>query len=635
MRFLLLCLVGQISILAASSPETAPADAKVSPDSLLQTLPGTLEEGKWSGYYQALRQTLCQSADNGPRQRWPYNLDAILQTPKLVLFLEQARFIRSCHPDVLEAFADSDSKREFLQWLLGQPQILKMFNDTVAPEDKLPDALNIWQQIWNEDKQSADRFAALAIACALVFDEPMSIDPRVLGSANQSSQSAADSMEVNALARFRFYRQSELHGALRNKVSTQLPWELLWVVDAPVPESELAWAQSRVNYPRSAWGQAYDDIRYRMDMVTANIIPWKTYTLAEIKKEGGICGDRAYFASISAKANGIPAMSFVGEGQRGWHAWFGFNASGSRWKLAGRYEGDSYSSGTTLDPQRRVAFTEQKILELTDPAQHTDLFLRGTQLYELAVLLKENGRMELATFACEKALQAAPKNLQAWWMRLDFMEQANVPSKEWLAEVARVRTIFHKFPDIVLRLNERELAYTANQKGSADTVRVARLQSARMLRRDADRTDLFLQLAFKSADVARQSGQPEAEGRIYRDALKDKGGEQMAFTAIAERYYQWGKANGKGPSVLREILSFHDRNFHEGDDLFRQEAYFDTLNFLAKLCEDAGLKAQQQSMERRLAKFAKAQRDLAKQNPEQRKQSRHTSRKEQQDPGQN
>jgi hypothetical protein len=39
----------------------------------------------------------------------------------------------------------------------------------------------------------------------------------------------------------------------------------MWVVDAPVPESELVWAQKNVNFSRRDWGKAYGHIRYRMD----------------------------------------------------------------------------------------------------------------------------------------------------------------------------------------------------------------------------------------------------------------------------------------------------------------------------------------------------------------------------------
>ena len=80
--------------------------------------------------------------------------------------------------------------------------------------------------------------------------------------------------------------------------------------------------------------------------------PHGRYRLPEIARRGGICADRAYFASRIAKAHGIPSILFLGQGRNGMHAWVGFREGPGRWnnKVA-RYQGDSLPMGIALDPQ--------------------------------------------------------------------------------------------------------------------------------------------------------------------------------------------------------------------------------------------------------------------------------------------
>ena len=186
---------------------------------------------------------------------------------------------------------------------------------------------------------------ALALAVAVDFDEPVSIDPAVFGQ-TAGSASSPDATYVDPVERYRFYRDADTQNKLKVTLSDMQPYELAWVVDAPVPGSELVWAQDHADYGRGDWGQAYFSIQYRMDRATARTDIYDEYTLAEIKKKGGICMDQAYYASITAKANGIPAMAIDGEGDSGGHAWVQWEASRNGWSVAGRYS-EHFAAGTT------------------------------------------------------------------------------------------------------------------------------------------------------------------------------------------------------------------------------------------------------------------------------------------------
>lgn len=370
----------------------------------------------------------------------------------------------------------------------------------------------------------------------------------------------------------------------------------MWAVDAPVPENELTWVQKDVNFSRREWGKAYGHIRYRMDRATQGVNPYKAYTFAEIEKEGGICGDQAYFAAMTAKANGIPAMVIGGEGDRGGHAWFGYGIARNDWNLnTGRYA-DNYAAGTTRDPQTGRTIKEHELRQLTDPARRTANYEKSEKL----PLLNDSGKRDLATIAYDGALKAAPKNYDAWVAKLDNLAAAKVPADHWLRDSARMRTTFREFSDMVQEIDKREVAYVA-ANGDADGARkLVHRQTARMEFKDNERIDLILDSVFREADLASKYGNAEAVGRIYRDALRDKGEEVVAFKKIAGRYYVWGKANSTGADVTKDLVAYFDRKHDEPtSDVFAIGAFRGVLKTLSGMAKEQKLETLERRLERR------------------------------------
>jgi hypothetical protein len=565
--------------------------------------------GDWSRHFDALQNILIVAASPGSATQRGQNLERIvaLGTPGLVL--EQAHFIRRVGAGTLKTFCAEPENREFLAWLLARPAILTAFNRALCPEDKAGDALAQWRLIWSDDAASREPLAALAIACALVFDEPVKINARVFGidkkSESLSDDGAAAPKQAAALTRFRFYRDSARKGALKTPLAEMSPWELMWVVDAPVPESELVWAQKNVNFSRRDWGKAYGHIRYRMDKATQGVNPYQAYTLAEIEKEGGVCADQAYFAAMTAKANGIPAMVISGEGDRGAHAWVGYESGRNEWNLTtGRYAGDSYAAGTTSHPQTRARIKEHELKQLTDPVRRTAGWQKSESLLAFAALASDPAHRDLAAAASDAALQAAPRNFDAWTARLDRLAAQKPPTAEWLKESARMRTIFREYSDLVQRIDQREADYLAATGDTAAARKLVSLQTARMERKDAGRTDLILDSVAREAELAGRTGGPAAVGRVYRDALKSKGEEVVGFKKIAAQYYDWGRANGQGPATVRDLVSFFDRHHTEPTrDTFAMGAFRGVLRQLTAMAQEQGQTDLQRRLERREAKM--------------------------------
>ena len=564
--------------------------------------------GNWERHFTQLKTALATAAGTGPWQQRPQNLDRLIGLGTPALATEQARFIRAVGPAALSTFGKVDRSRDFLNWLLVRPAVLAAFNDTIAPQDQAADALAAWRTIWFDDEAGRETFANLAIACALVFDQPVRISANVYGFGPTTESSGGPAKEVSALSRYRFYRDSAKKGALKVPLAEMTAWELVWVVDAPVPESELVWAQQHANFSRREWGKAYGHIRYRMDRATQGVNPYKAYTFAEIEKEGGICGDQAYFAAMTAKANGIPAMVIGGEGDRGGHAWIGFEVARGEWKLdVGRY-GDNYAAGTTRDPQTGRTIKEHELRQFTEPARRTAGYAKSEKLLALATLLADAGQRDLATLATDTALALAPKNFAAWTTKLDRLAAAKVPTADWLRESARMRTVFREYSDLVQAIDKREADYLAANGSSAAARQAVHVQTGRMERKDGERSDLILDSVFREVEMAEQAGDAEKGGRILRDALREKGHEVVPFKKIAGRYYEWAKTHTKGPETVRELISFFDRK-HDAPttDTFAMGAYRGVLGMLIKMAQEQSLGPQQRQLERREEKLKELQ----------------------------
>lgn len=584
---------------------------------LLRAVDWAASNASWQLHLEALKRFFTETVQSGGKLQWGRNLDLILEGPNLALALQQMQFIRSVGVNVLDELCSSPEQRNFLLWLMNEHDVLQKFNATLLPQDNAGYALSHWYNIWQATAPEArNPSASLAIACALVFDEPITISPSVLGLSEsagsaESQEGSKPPVEVAALQRFRFFWERFQKGGLRTPIDKMEPWELVWVVDAPVPESELLWAQKYVNYPRRDWGKAYGSIRYRMDRATQGVNPYTAYTLEQIAKEGGTCGDQAYFAAISAKANGIPAMIIGGEGNRGGHAWFGFEVNRGKWDLTvGRYN-DSYAAGSTIDPQTRQSIKEHELHQRIDPDYRTEAHARSVAMVCFASVFHEQNQNALASFACEKALVLSPKNLAAWWLRLDLLEASNSEAKAWRDEVAKMRTLFRSFADVVQQINERESKYVMSRSGLAEAQKLLNQQKRKLGRTERD--DLFVETLNKQVQLAMEAQKPELAQTLFKDALRRKGPELVNFKTIAQLYYEWGKQRSMGPETVRDLIGFFDRaQVLSHEDVFAMESYLEALSMLASFCGEQGLDTQARSLERRESKLKKEIERLSK-----------------------
>ena len=122
-----------------------------------------------------------------------------------------------------------------------------------------------------------------------------------------------------------------------------------------------------------------------------------------------------------------------------------------------------------------------------------------------------------------------------------------------------------------------------------------------------------METIFRETDLAEATGEAEKIGRIYREAMRDKGAEMVAFKKIAKRYYAWGKKNDKGQTTVRDILSsFEQKHKEPTGDVFSIGAYRGALGELISMVKEQGMATQEHSLERREAKLKALQEKLGK-----------------------
>ena len=253
-----------------------------------------------------------------------------------------------------------DSLKDIFIEVGKNASLQKVFLKALHPNDKQDVALEIFLSIAKEHTNSIKKYGALAVAYAVVFDQPF---PRNWPHHQVSSKDVPVDPSFPS-QRFGEMVQAHLARKLEYDPSQLSVTELKFVVDHRLPASELEWVRESVKFRRSSFGKVFSSIEYDRPRLEGAVFRWPygDYSLASIQEKGGICVDQAYFSSMSGKAKGIPTLTFVGQGSGGGHAWFGFLKNPGRWETdCGRYENQNYPVGNAIDPQSWKLITDDEL----------------------------------------------------------------------------------------------------------------------------------------------------------------------------------------------------------------------------------------------------------------------------------
>jgi tetratricopeptide (TPR) repeat protein len=359
----------------------------------------------------------------------------------------------------------------------------------------------------------------------------------------------------------------------------------------------LEWARKHARYSRSEWGQAYSSIRYRMDMAMNHKSIYEKYTLAEIRQKGGICGDQAYFASVTAKASGVPAMIITGWGDRGPHAWFGYEATARDWNLkSGRYPGDKYPAGQTIDPQTRQKIKEPMLELLTDPQRRQAPWKTATRLVWLAEILNKHGQPQEAREALETAVAVSSRHLVAWQALCNTLKQAEAPPVKMQEQFRVMRTTFARYPDVLATINELEIGVLKSGTNTTALTEAAKRQFRDLQSHGLERTDLQIENIKKQAALLVNAGKIDDADKVYRRGFQDQSRSIGWFRNLFPSYVEFARANQRLKEAAKFLSTELRRLPQPGGDPFAQKNYAQTERDLAVVFEETGQKSTANSL---------------------------------------
>ncbi|HEY5791831.1 MAG TPA: hypothetical protein VIS74_00940 [Chthoniobacterales bacterium] len=421
------------------------------------------------------------------------------------------------------------------------------FLPNLAREDDAAAVLKILQELWQADPARFWQYFRLAIALALVFDQPPPADwPH-----DQTNSAALPQAAMPPAEAFAFWIESDKTGKLYADPKTLGVDQLKFMVDVFLPASELRWAQKNARFPRANFGKAFSSITYDYSRTRTRQYDWphESYSLEEIRKQGGICVDQAYFAAIAGKANGLPTLFFSGQGTSGGHAWFGYLKGANRWELdCGRYENQNYAVGEALDPQTWQPINDAELDYLSKPSQRGDAFRQSQIDLGMARLYQENQQPDKALAAVNSAIALAPENVAAWKERTSLL---NDPS----AQKAHFEKALNQFPANreVRVFFQKELADWHRRQGDAATAEEWERKIISQNR--SGRSDLSIAAAaggLAALVEARKMDEAMKEYRSLLGRLGRKGGGNFYYEIVApftESLIKAGDSQGAGRAL--------------------------------------------------------------------------------------
>jgi hypothetical protein len=444
------------------------------------------------------------------------------------------KLFESRHAEVI-ARAYGDDRDRVTAWLIAHPDIKEDFYTALDEQhDKLEQALGLFKEIWRRFPKQTEKLPQLTIATAVTWDDaPADVyDYRVH---QERTHSIMPGKMLAALDNFQYVVDNE--AAMEGRIKI-LPWEfLIFVIDHRTPLAERGWAQGYYKSTRGRVHSWHQDVPYDYDMLeaeqnkgTSELRPHlqgKEYTLANIRKFGGVCAMQADFAARVAKSVGIPAVYCFGpSAHRGLHAWWMYvqilqgNGNQIRFNLLsdGRFSGkDLFYTGEVVDPHTGQHMLDRDMerrlwvvgRDLTGKRQ-AELLMRAYSW--LGERLGWNVRTRLAYL--DRTLQVSRYNEDAWTEFGRLVRDGDLQADQKqvvLAHLASLSKTFAAYPDFVRKLLD-DLVAVQPDPGE----RIKLYEHAVKLFESGGRADLACNARLQITDLLcdQKKWKPAAQGLI-------------------------------------------------------------------------------------------------------------------------
>lgn len=463
----------------------------------------------------------------------------------------------------------------FINWLFGDEQRCTAFLEQIDPQhDQISAVIAILSELYQLEQSDPDAFFPLMLAISVVWDSPR---PPLHAQIAPSSLLRPDARPAGLYAYFRELYASPRASIPLRELSVNA---LTYVVDAPVPKSELEWFREKVR-PRR-WENVFNSIAYDHARAQLSFYVWNQgpYSGANIQNKGGICVDQAYFTTMAARAHGIPALFFAGEGSGGGHAWLAAMQRNGNWEMdIGRFRGGGFTTGHARDPQRGLEISDHMLAYTCSRALQGNRNSKADELTRSAVVLYAAKYRQAAIGAAERATQTQASHLAAWQLREQW---AKPNSNEQLVILEQCAQALKAYPDIVAAMRLRQAAIFRAQNRHQQAERLLKALPAKVERRD----DLSRAVGIDQVDAALAQNKPREARTLLEQLLTRQRNEGAKVFPLIEAYLNLTRESEQTQEALRFLKRYlpslqrhsdknldRDPRFHRVFDQFLYQAY--------------------------------------------------------------
>jgi len=392
-------------------------------------------------------------------------------------------------------------------------ELRRFFLENLDPKDNREAAIRILIRLQNEAPVEVRELPALAVALALVFDQPFPDNwPH-----KQTGNATIPKEDVDVVVRMKDAVEQQHKGVYLTNLKDFKVSELKFIINHLLIRSEMEWAQKTIHNSLTNFKNIYKGIRYdysRVKLPPQPNWPRATYTLEQIRSNGGICVDQAYFTAMVGKSMGVPTLFFTGAGDFSRHAWVGYMDSPGNWKTdcgGGGGEG-GFVVGRTFDPQTWKTISDSEFDFFSKRNERSIGYRRAQFLTDLATAFPDERIDDWANLALKAKLDYLP----AWRLLGSRMSSDNVDHDKQITFWKDYINRFSKYPEIESEGLEKVIEL-AKVKG--DEQMEESWQRQLVKRNRADRFDISIDAAFQALDEKCRSGDWAAAEVAYRRSL--------------------------------------------------------------------------------------------------------------------
>jgi hypothetical protein len=582
--------------------------------------------GEWPEYRAMLARSLSEAFKESKSRLGRSNTryDNLWREPKYYTALLRWKALSQFPDEVTSQTKSLSGSSPMMTWVLTNDTALEEIALTLHENDNKDQVFKFLSKVWtnkkftykeeefnlgdiNDLEKIIPKYFNLALACAVVFDKK-------IGYKNPTSGTS----HVDGMLRYHWYRKRNEGGLLEGDIHKASAKDLTFVVCSPVSTVELEWALRKYRSARRKnFGQAFSDVKYLMERAVEGLNPYEEYTLPEILKEGGICGDQSYFCVNTARAAGIPAFGLSGVTNSGGHAWASVKIDDDEWSTKiGRIGG--VSKGKGRNPQTGESITEQEVWLWSEPKveSRTNTIKVFRHLWmadfftESDEPLENNQAINIAHNIGQEFPITWDRAYKVMLTREELISAPALPATlaVWKGFVKDLKHEFRKNPRMASLASVIEDKHIFPNSDIADV----RRELARLRRRNtnnaSEQADLMTASLKREAEFIIQLGKGDEDKaleeihQLYSRALRDYGGSISGFKEMISYYFSVMKDHeDRGKASVRTIELAFNRVVNTGsDDWFRKKTEVGIHRQIAKMYREVGEEKRATNMEKRL-----------------------------------